>query len=120
MSKTVLVVEDDEDLQAMVVEILRARGYDVDAADNGAAALERVGARLPGLILLDMRMPVMNGWEFARVFRQRHNRGAPIVVFTAAADAHRAASEVEAEGCLNKPFEWDDLFAEVRRHIGEP
>jgi CheY-like chemotaxis protein len=121
MSRTVLVVDDDEDLREVTVDLLRARGYDADGAEDGAAALERIrAAGVPAVILLDMRMPVMNGWQFARVFREHHDRSAPIVVVTAASDAHRSAKEVEADGWLSKPFDPDELLAAVEERIGEP
>ena len=116
----VLVVDDDDDLRSTIVDLLRARGYEVEAADNGAAALERIRDHgMPGTILLDMRMPVMNGWEFARIFHERHNRRAAIVVITAAADAHRFAREVDADGWLSKPFDDAELFAAIEARAGE-
>jgi CheY-like chemotaxis protein len=119
MSKTILVVDDDEDLRSMTGDLLRERGYDVDEADNGASALEHIQARPPELVLLDMRMPVMSGGAFVKVLREAHGR-LPIVVFTAASDAHRAAREVKADAWLGKPCETDELFAAIRRLIGEP
>jgi CheY-like chemotaxis protein len=67
-----------------------------------------------------MRMPGMNGWEFAREFRTRHGRGCPIVVVTAAENARQRAEEIGAEGWLAKPFDLRDVISEVERHIGAP
>ncbi len=117
---TVLVVEDDPDLAALVEMILTDAGYAVRTAPDGAAALRRVHEGMPGLILLDMRMPVMNGWEFAREFRVRWGRAAPIVVVTAAENAQLRAEEIGADGCLEKPFELDDVLAMVSRFLGPP
>jgi DNA-binding response OmpR family regulator len=58
----------------------------------------------------------MNGWEFAREFRARHGRAAPIVVVTAAENARARAAEVGADGWLSKPFEIDDVLRMVARH----
>jgi CheY-like chemotaxis protein len=119
--KAVLVVEDDPDMRQLVEEILSDEGYRVNTAQDGQAALEEVARELPGLILLDMRMPRMNGWEFAREFRERYGRRAPIVVLTAAADAGERAAEIGAEGFLGKPFELDELLRTVERFLsGEP
>jgi CheY-like chemotaxis protein len=113
----VLVVEDDPSMRQMVEDILTDEGYRVRTAEDGQAALEEIERALPGLILLDMRMPRMNGWEFAKEFRARYGRGAPIVVLTAAADARQRAADVEAEGFLGKPFNLDDLLGLVERFL---
>ncbi len=117
-AKPVLVVEDDPDLNALMREILSDAGYRVLTAGDGAEALERAEADMPGLVFLDMRMPRMNGWEFAREFRARHGRGTPIVVVTAAENARLRAQEIEAEGWLEKPFDLDDVLREAQRYLG--
>ena len=114
----VLVVEDDPDLAALVEMVVAEAGYPVRTAADGAMALARVEEEMPGLILLDMRMPVMNGWEFARAFRARHGRAAPIVVVTAAENAHRRAEEIEADGFLEKPFEIEEVLVALARFLG--
>ena len=96
--------------------VLSDAGYRVRTAPEGAAALARVAEELPGLILLDMRMPGMNGWEFAREFRARYGHACPIVVVTAAENARARAAEVGAEGWLAKPFEIDDVLRMVATH----
>ena len=75
---------------------------------------------MPGLILLDMRMPGMNGWEFAREFRARHGRAAGIVVVTAAENARARAAEAEAGGWLWKPWRIDDVLRIVAGHAALP
>lgn len=113
---SVLVVEDDVDLASLMALVLADAGYRVRTAPEGGAALQRVAEEMPGLILLDMRMPGMNGWEFARQFRALHGRAAPIVVVTAAENARARAAEVEAEGWLAKPFEIDEVLRMVAGH----
>ena len=112
-SPGLLVVEDDPDLAGLMKIILGDAGYQVRVAENGAVALARVAEEMPSLILLDMRMPVMNGWEFAREFRARHGRAARIVVVTAAENARLRAQEIEADGWLEKPFELDAVLDTV-------
>jgi CheY-like chemotaxis protein len=116
----VLVVEDDQDLLGLVEMLLQDAGYKVRTASNGMQALERASEELPGLILLDMRMPVMNGWEFAREFRGRHGRACPIVVVTAAENAQLRAQEIEAEAWLAKPFDLDDVLRMAARFLPHP
>jgi DNA-binding response OmpR family regulator len=116
----VLIVEDDPDLLALEEAILSDAGYRVASAADGLEALERVEREMPGLILLDMRMPRMNGWEFAREFRARHGNVCPIAVITAAENARLRAQEIQADAWLEKPFDLDDVLALVARHLGPP
>ena len=114
----VLVVDDDEDLREMVRTALERAGYSVSTAANGADALDVVASHTPAVILLDMRMPVQDGWASAHNFRARHDRSAPILVMTAATDARRRAAEIDAEGYLAEPFTIVELLAAVRRLAG--
>ncbi len=114
----VLVVEDDADLAALVEMIVAEDGFPVRRAGDGVEALERAGEALPELVLLDMRMPVMNGWEFAREFRARFGRAVPIVVVTAAENARLRAAEIGANAWLAKPFDLDDIVSVVQRFLG--
>lgn len=111
----VLVVEDDDAIRNLVLEVLRDGGYDVVGAGNGAAGLDAVAHRPPCLILLDMRMPRMDGWTFARAYRATPGPHAPIIVCTAATDAQQRAAEIQAAGFLAKPFGLDELLATVER-----
>jgi CheY-like chemotaxis protein len=98
--------------------LLQGDGYRVEIACNGREALARLERDIPDLILLDMKMPIMNGPEFARELTVRYGHQAPIVVLTAAADAHRSAAEVGADAWLGKPFDPDALLSTVRRYAG--
>lgn len=114
---TVLVVDDDTSILDTVSAILTGEGYEVISAISGQEALAAVARRQPAVILLDMRMPVMDGWAVARAL---HGQGinVPIVVMTAAESAKRWADEVGAEGFLAKPFGLDELLAVVERFRG--
>lgn len=114
--KPVLIVEDDPDLLDMMEIVLESADYPVRKALNGKEALEATREQMPGLILLDMKMPVMDGWEFAQRFKREFDGAAPIVVVTAAADAKMRAEEIGAQGYLAKPFEIDDLIHCVNKH----
>jgi len=115
--KSVLVVDDDVDLLGMLEILLEGVGYQVVTAGEGGEALERVACQMPDVILLDMKMPGMNGWDFAREFRTRYDRQSPIVVLTAAEDARKRAEEIGAEGYLGKPFDIDELLRVVEKHL---
>lgn len=116
--KTVLVVDDDVDMAEMIELLLHEAGYRVITAEEGQEALRMIAEEMPHVILLDMKMPGMNGWEFARECRAKYGHRVPIVVLTAAEDARKRAQEIEAEGYLGKPFEIDDLTRTVSRYAG--
>jgi CheY-like chemotaxis protein len=116
----ILVVEDDEAIRGLVSEVLRDDGYEVSEAANGAEALEYVNNHRPDLIVLDLMMPVMDGWAF--VERCRVNPGCsdvPIVVTSASHDLPKTAERLRSYGvrtCLAKPFDVDGLLALVERY----
>lgn len=116
----ILLVDDDVDLLTIVAEALEDEGYVVDTAGNGAEALERVAAAVPQLILLDMWMPVMDGWTFAKALRARYGRTIPIIVVTAGQDTNAKAEEVGADSGLRKPFDLKTLYAAVADVLARP
>ncbi|HEX4802185.1 MAG TPA: response regulator [Myxococcaceae bacterium] len=80
----ILVVEDDDDIRDSLKELLEEEGYQVDTAANGEQALNRLRGEAPQLILLDLMMPVMDGWEFQRQLRNSPSlSGVPIIVISA-------------------------------------
>lgn len=113
----ILVVEDDPDLAALEAELLEEYGHHVEVASNGRDALAAVQRTAPDLILLDMKMPVMGGREFAEEYRRAQPSPAPIVVVTAADDAQMRAAEVGASGWIAKPFNPDVLVENVMRLV---
>jgi two-component system, chemotaxis family, chemotaxis protein CheY len=110
----ILIVDDDPDLREFLRLMLTSMGFEVISAANGQEALHVLEGHNPDLILLDMKMPVMNGWEFCRAVDGR-DACPPIVVLTAAPDPAARAAEAHADGWLGKPFEYEDLEATVRR-----
>jgi CheY-like chemotaxis protein len=112
----ILVVDDDTAIRSFVEMALDGEGYAVSTAVNGAHALALTSKMRPDLILLDMRMPIMDGWTFARAYRGQAGPHAPIVVITAALDAGARASEIQADGFLGKPFDLDELLGIVSRY----
>ncbi len=115
--KPVLIVEDDPDLLAMMEIVLDSADYPVRRAFNGQEALQVTREQMPGLILLDMKMPVMDGKEFARRFHAQFGDGSPIVILTASADGRQRADEVGARDWVAKPFDLDVLVDSVRKNI---
>jgi len=116
---TLLVVDDDADLREVVALAVQREGRRVVEAEDGREALDHILAQgTPDLILLDMNMPVMNGWELARELRARGLWRAPVIVITAAHDAERSAKEIGATGYLSKPFDVRTLISTVQRYLG--
>ncbi len=114
MSASVLVVDDDPDLRGLLRTMLELEGLEVDEASDGKAALDAVQRHRPDLILLDMRMPVMDGWAFCRELDRQGDRP-KVIVLTAAADPAERAAEVCADEWLGKPFEYQALLSAVDR-----
>jgi CheY-like chemotaxis protein len=116
----ILAVDDDEAILDVVQWALEDEGYVVKRATDGKQALELVHILNPALILLDMRMPGMNGWEFAQAYGASDDRRAPLVVMTAAQDACQLAAEIRADDCIGKPFDMYQLIDTVLKHVPRP
>ena len=111
----VLVVDDDKSIREVISFALSDEGYQVEEANNGHAAFESIGRLHPHIILVDMRMPGMDGWEFVRGYRERYGRRAQIIVLTAAQDAAPRMAAIDADGYVAKPFDLDVLIAQVAK-----
>lgn len=111
----ILIVDDDPSILFMVRELLELEGYRVSGAANGEEALVRIEEDRPALVLLDMRMPRLDGWGVASALKER-GISIPIVVVTAAESARSWSEEIGAAGYVAKPFDVDDLLAAVDRH----
>ena len=111
----VLVVDDDSSILDTVTSILSSEGFQVMAANGGQQALGLLQSWHPTLVLLDMRMPIMDGWAVAAAMKDVGSK-VPIVVMTAAESAKKWADEIGAAGHLAKPFLLDELISCVEQH----
>jgi two-component system, chemotaxis family, chemotaxis protein CheY len=111
----VLVVDDDPSILDTVTSILTSEGFQVMAANGGQQALGLLNSWHPTLVLLDMRMPIMDGWAVAAAMKDAGSK-VPIVVMTAAESAKKWADEIGAAGHLAKPFLLDELIECVEQH----
>ena len=102
-TRRLLIVDDDSSLQTLLRILLTSSGFDVTTAGDGRQALALAQAGNYDLILLDLEMPVMNGREFYREFRQR-NTETPVVIISAYG-ADVGQRELGAQGSINKPFD---------------
>ncbi len=110
----VLLVEDHEELWTFLSRRLRRRGFEVVLAHDGAQALEQVGAETPDVMLLDMDLPIMDGWTVARTLRGRSD-DTPIIALTAHAMTGDRAKALAA-GCdeyHTKPVDFDLLLQQM-------
>jgi two-component system chemotaxis response regulator CheY len=119
-AERILIVDDDESIRQIVRICLTDEGYEVYEAANGQVALNTLRKLTPNLILLDLRMPVMDGWEFARAYEKMPGPRAPVVAFVAALNAEQDCADLDAAGILAKPFDLDDLLGAVRKMLPPP
>ncbi len=114
---SILVVEDDKDIRDCIQSVLELEGYSVQTSENGREALDHLASRTPSLILLDLMMPVMDGWEFLQKLNQLpSDRKAPVVVVSAVANqSDKATLSFLAKGFVKKPIDLDALLLTVQR-----
>lgn len=116
-SALILVVDDEPDLRQLTADLLIGHGFDVVLAPHGREALERLCEHRPDLVLLDLNMPVMDGWEFraaqARLV-ESHLVNIPVLILTGAAGASAHAATLDAVGLIEKPFDPEQLLDAVR------
>lgn len=110
----VLVVEDDADVREMLQTMLRVYGYTTDAAANGAIGLERMRQRTPCVVLLDLMMPVIDGWKFREEqLKDPALRDVPVICITAVFDQHFVKKALDLP-CMAKPVDIDELRGAVQ------
>jgi CheY-like chemotaxis protein len=116
MTDRILVVDDIPDNSFLLQTILESEGYEVDVVDSGPAALEKMEVEPPDLVLLDVMMPHMNGYEVIQ--RMRRNPRLPFipVVLVTGHDQPTAAEgfDVGADGFIRKPVDFNQLLDRVR------
>jgi CheY-like chemotaxis protein len=113
----ILVVDDDESIREMITLALEDDGLEVIGAPEGESALAMIPELQPDLILLDTRMPVMDGREFARKYHEMECASAPLVILTAVDNPEQTAAEIGADGFLPKPFDITDLSRVVAQYL---
>jgi two-component system cell cycle response regulator DivK len=120
--QTVLLVEDNEDNRIIYSTVLRHLGYEVVEAQDGLRAIELARSVKPDIILMDISIPELDGWEATRILRQDPiTKDIPIVALTAhaLADDRERATALGFTSYLAKPVEPRAVVAEVRRWIGD-
>jgi CheY-like chemotaxis protein len=119
--KTVMLVDDDDDMRDALATLLEEQHYDVVQAANGAEALRLLESGESGchIILLDLMMPVMNGWDFRQHQKQKPElANIPVVLMSSGAQIAFAYDGLDAAAYVSKPVEIADLIETVQRHCG--
>lgn len=119
--KTVLIVEDHDDTRDMLRIALETEGYKVVTAANGVKLLPLVREKVPDLILLDIMMPWVDGFELAKAIKDNDDlMQIPIFFITAKINPEdiEQGFRVGASEYIQKPVDLDDLFAKINKHLG--
>jgi two-component system response regulator RegX3 len=114
----VLIVEDEPDILMLLRVVIEMNGYDAALAADGSTALERLDAEKPDLVLLDLMLPVMDGWSVLAEMRSRPNPP-PVIICSAARSARdvELAEERGAEAVLLKPLDMDQLLETMSQSL---
>lgn len=115
MKEKILVVEDDKDIQEIVAEILKAEGYEVVTAGNGLEGYTHFKEDEPDLIILDVMMPKMDGYQMAKLVRQK-DQAIPIIMLTALEEEYDEIKgfEIGVDDYIAKPFSFNILIKRVK------
>ena len=119
MPRRVLVVDDDPAIRDVIAAALAEEGYEVVTATNGREALEQIHTQPPSAVLLDLNMPVMNGWQVADQVKAS-GLSVPLVFMTAGDRARAEAARHQVAGYLPKPFGLSLLLDCVEQVAGPP
>jgi len=116
----ILVVDDDDDFREALSEVLSGAGYPVQQAENGEVALARAAEEAPGIVLLDLKMPVLDGWGVMERMRgDARSAGIPILILSAYGFEWEAEL-LGAQGYIPKSVGMDEILERVRRSAGPP
>lgn len=116
--RIVLVVDDDPDILQTLALCLSTEGYKVLMAGNGQEALDVLSGERPACVLLDLMMPIMDGWQFVSELETRGWRRMPILVLSADRAVQQHSAKLRADAYLAKPFDLDELLGKVSQLTG--
>jgi len=120
LSKKILVVDDNKDNRELVVKVLRRHGYDIIEAADGEEALKKAETERPALILMDISLPKIDGYEVTRRLKgQEHFKDVPIIALTAHAmkgDREKALCS-GCEGYISKPISVRELPEQIKQYL---
>ena len=122
--KKILVIDDDEDIKKIITIKLKSAGYSVATATDGYAGLQVVKNDPPDLMIVDLMMPDMSGWEFSQTMKQSMKEGKqkriPMIILSALISEDGPPDDLEAgDYYMKKPFDGNDLLKKVQELLGE-
>ena len=123
MGKRVLVVDDHPPMVRLIEETLTREGFSVLSAENGAQCLRKVATERPDLVILDVEMPMMDGFQVLRALKLKPaTRDLPVIMFTIRKQHHDVLAGLMrvADEYLTKPCKMEDLVAAVKRTLAAP
>jgi two-component system alkaline phosphatase synthesis response regulator PhoP len=122
MQRRVLIIEDEKLIILSTQMVLEASGFRVDSAMDGEEGIRKARESAPDLILLDIMMPGIDGWEtLTRLKQDPQTADVPVVIFTAREHSrgHQRSAEMGAADYFRKPFEPEELVELVEKHCGQ-
>jgi DNA-binding response OmpR family regulator len=122
-TKKILVVDDEPDVVTLIARTLVSEGFDVVTAYDGIAALDIAETESPDIVLLDIMMPMMSGYEVCQQLKSNpQTQSIPVIFLTSAhtPDARNKSREAGGDTLIMKPFSAAELVAQIRRSLGEP
>ncbi len=117
MRPRILIIEDHRSIRLLLRDFLASEGYAVLTAPEGATGLALAQQAAPGLILLDLQMPVLDGLAFLRAYRQLPGPHAAIIVMSAAPVGDAQLRHLDVDAFVSKPFDLDDVLTVVRTQL---
>ncbi len=116
----ILVVDDDDDFREALSEVLTEAGYPVQQAENGEVALAKAADEAPGIVLLDLKMPVLDGWGVMERMRNEPRSAAVPILILSAYGFEWEAELLGAQGYIPKSVGMEEILERVRKAAGPP
>jgi CheY-like chemotaxis protein len=113
----ILIADDDVAIRRLLDRLLRIEGYETVTASNGREALDEIEREAPDLLLLDLMMPIMSGWEVYHHLRAEGPARLPIIVLTAGQRLSRAQTDLPDAEVIAKPFDLEFLLGVIKQRL---
>ena len=115
--RRVMVIDDDNAVREILTLALQAEGYEVASASDGAEGLEKLAQRSADVVIVDMRMPYVDGARFCRLYARQVGGGGPVILMTARAGRPTSIDLPGVVETVTKPFDLDEVFGSVARVV---